>query len=1660
VVPITVPYSASQISLYEKVSKLANINPWEVSYVEAHGTGTPVGDPIECESIRQVFGSPKRKSVLHLGSIKANIGHTESTSGVAGLIKVLLMMQHREIPPQANFVSLNSKIRPLETDHMAISQSSKEWNDQFLAACVNNYGAAGSNAAMIVCQAPSSGASHNVPLAIKSLQDTQDTRYPIYISAHSAQSLTSYCHKLLEEVNKIDKKPQKQAILSSLAFNLSRKKNRSHNYLFTTVVSSLPELRKRLEEALSATTPFYTQVKTKPLPVVLVFGGQIGNSVGLPLEIYKSSSRLRYHLESCDASLRRLGYPTLFPGIFERESIEDVVSLHSMLFAVQYSFAKTWMDCGLKIDAILGHSFGQLTALCVCGSLSLEQGLKLVAGRATLMKSHWGPERGSMISLEAPRECISKIVEITNQQGSNYKVEVACYNGPYSHVLVGSHDSINYVEELVTSKQESLQVTKWKKLSVPYGFHSRFTEPLLPELLNLARSLDFTKPSVSLETCSNQQSWNEITADLVADHTRSPVHFDQAVDRLSKQLGSCTWVEAGMNSSVTSMIRHILSQSQDSEDNYHPINIGASDALGSLAKASIQLWNHSQIVHFWPFHHTQAHQYDFIDLPAYQFEKTRHWIEWIDHANSSTLPLVTRPKQIEPAVFMSIVEKKYSKTRFRFDPRFDQYRLFVQGHRVLDQPLCPAPLYFELATRAIQSLLDDPSQTLISLETLEIKAPLGLATDRFLYLTLEQVPGAHHSWSFEFSSESREDEKPTSSQHASGKVILQNPEATSLINEFQRYERLISLDRTQFLSNDPDTESIQGSLIYKVFEKVVHYDPYYKGVRRVFAKGHEITGQVRLTKNENENFQTTSTNPLLIDNFIQVSGLHVNSLYDCGEDDVYVCTKVDRVQPTPEFKNLNSTTQSWTVYSSFSILSEREVINDIFVFDNSSKALVTYMLGARFTRVAMRSLAKVLATANLPYSSRKSSTSSQVTTIPTSRTFSDHSAPIPVPTEVIETAAATTSQNFSIAVRSFLARVIDIDIKEITDDSTPDDLGIDSLMITELLSEIQTVFGITIPMDDFVTLTTVKKLQDYIQSKVKKDFQHNVPSSSFDVDSPDISSDSDSEGETTATSATGSITPDDVQVKLMNLLQSHLEIDTVINLKDNLADCGLDSLICMELVSDIEKEFGRRIDPTLLTNDSNFGDLYHLVFPNHSVREEVYTQKHEVSAIETVSQVNFTQSSQSNSKFSSLDFAQQHFRDISRDYDKYAAKTGFSNFWSTTYPAQARLVAAYTVEAFSSLGCSLTSLKAGSRLPDVQVLQKHDLLLAQLYRILESESLIEIRGEEKIRTSKTVDQTHSSMLLERILRDFPQHASEHKLLDITGSKLADCLTGAADPLMLLFRPAANRALLEDVYTNGPMYEAVTKQLGSYFEKAFGRPSDGQVFDVLELGGGTGGTTKYIIDLLSRLNIPIRYTFTDISSSLVAAARRKFAGKDFMQFKVLNIEKEPPEIELDRYHAILSTNCIHATTDLTVSGTNMRKMLRQDGFIALVEFTRNMFWFDLVFGLLDGWWFYKDGRDHVLADEYFWERSLRSAGFKHVAWTGADTEESNTLRIITAYQKPATILSQSTNIASSDQSATEETLLYKQVGSTSLFADIYYPSSLAASAKKRPVGAAL
>ena len=839
---------------------------------------------------------------------------------------------------------------------------------------------------------------------------------------------------------------------------------------------------------------------------------------------------LRRYLNNCDFTLRSLNLTTLFPGIFALEPIHDVVKLHSFLFSLQYATAMAWIECGVKPAALVGHSFGQLTALCVSGALRLEDALILVTGRAALIQQHWGSERGAMVSVDADINEVTKI--IAEMKTAGHYMEIACFNGPMSHVIVGRQASVEYLETIFARNSVKSPI-KFKILEVTHGFHSVFTEPLISRLKKLASTMSYGEPIYEVETCSDQHSWAKIEPHLVAEHTRVPVYFGQAIKRIERRLGPCTWIEAGSGSPAIAMVRRALAPQSVSSHVLQPIQLGNDRPTDLLADAVVNLWSHGHSIQFWPYHRSQSNDYVRLNLPPYQFEKSWHWLQWIDHA---ALPSNAAPPKVEPErepdllTFARFLDPLKRQAEFFVGPGSTEWKLYVQGHAVLAESLCPAPLYIELVARAIKTLAPELIvDASLCADSLDIMSPLGLATDRVIRLNMQRTGELSGSWGFAVTSQRRGSPKLGKEvTHALGKVSSISDPSSSL-NDFERYERLVGFDRAQNLIADTAAEAMQGSMIYKVFSKVVTYADYYKGVRSVCAKGYDVTATITLPELTQPIFGQSSAKPLAVDNFIQVVGLQLNCLNVCKESDVYVCTKIDRLQMSSAFMGDSLEGKSWTVYSNFISGKGKDVISDIFVFDRVTQKLVLHVLGTHFTKIMKKSLAKILSQSNMignlppanseqdgqlqsfpayPADSQRPSNVVRTEAVANGRisgeeittlldqvgTIEDHrkhdsaaGPPIGVSdskeSHATSRGPSTAPHDIKIKLLELLFRITEIPIEEMKDELSFDDVGIDSLMVIEVLSEIRKYFDLEIPMSDFQTLTSIKLLSDYLWSK-------------------------------------------------------------------------------------------------------------------------------------------------------------------------------------------------------------------------------------------------------------------------------------------------------------------------------------------------------------------------------------------------------------------------------------------------------------------------------------------------------------------------------------------------------------------------------------------------
>ena len=1645
---ITIPHSPAQKKLYQTVLRQAGMRSDQVSYVEAHGTGTQAGDPLEIASIREVFGGQDRADLLNVGSLKGNIGHAETAAGVAGLLKVLAMINNASIPPQAGYKSLNPKIPGLGADKMSIASKVTHWEAELLAACVNSYGAAGSNCAMICCEGPPQNTERCKQIATAET----GTTYPIIISAASQESLYANAESLGRYLQKTTPKPN----LGDLAFTLS-KRRRIHRQAFIASSSDINDLAQTLKN--EAQKSF--EVPQMPKRVVLAFGGQTKRTVNMEKRLYESHPRLRNYIDECDKIVQSLGFSAILPSIFQTEPLTDVITLQCGTFAMQYACAKCWIDAGLQVDALVGHSFGELAAMVVSGVLSLRDGLKLIASRASLMVTKWSSERGTMLVIHSSREVVQEVITNVNAGSAEPEIEIACYNAPSSQVVVGSSLAIDRTESLLNTNPR-FSGTRSQRLDVTHGFHSKFTEGILGDLDLISASLTYSKPEIPLETCTAEPS-SHISDQRPSQHAREPVYFSEAVQRIEKRLGPCIWLEAGMDSPIIPMIKRALATPED-----HSLQaIKMSDPYTSdkvMSNVTAELWREGILVSHWNFLPPRRDGYKQIWLPPYQFQSTGHWLKNIDRAieaqNSAAVEkstIVEKPQ--EPIAPLRLVNagkgaSKNDRSReFNICLATKRFTKIVSGHAVRQRPLCPASMYMECAAMGVQ-LLQGPiaSGTLCFLD-LSFQAALGVDLAREVSLTLERCDDVQ-SWNFVIKSSSKADPKSRVSTHAKGKIMLTTQP------DFRTYERLIA-DRMNELVSKPNTEKLMSSRAYGLFSQVVYYADFLQGISHITLDEAEAVANIDLSEEARfgleESTVTQYCDTIVIDTFIQVVGLLINSSSLVTNEDVFVATGVDHVSMSSacDFHNR----KSWRVYTKYTSIGEGQAAGDVFVMTREG-ALAMIITGAQFTKLLISKLERFLDSANTKPSQETAMGNKNLPQIPTksSETTSTTTSVEgnETPPDMDSSTRATTPEVFDDSaeksLRNIIATYTGLSPSEIAHDAEIGDLGVDSLAAVELAEELQTQFGKEITAEDLL-ISSYGALLGLL-----------VPFSSAQKAPLPTSSKSGPQAETPIPSSSnvraGAQSMQGHQVILKLLSDTSGAPIASINGKATLEELGIDSLSAVELKGDLEDAFDLEIDDDRFTLESTVKEILDFLGQAGASQESSSTS---AATTKPTSQAGRDESRSLGNIFPVEKGQGEGVRlanpmdalvRCEASFDHAAAKRGFLNYWTEVAPKQDELLLAYICEAFQALGSNISQIPQGQQLPPISHQPKHKKVMGRLIEILEKHSLLSRRGSDLIRSSGKTPSAPSQELHEQFLTQFPAYAGEARLMALTGPKLADCLIGKTDPIALMFRGATAQRVMEDYYCASPMLSTLTEQLVTFLHTivtSSSTTSSHNPIRILEVGAGFGGTTTRLAEVLQTSGLPVSYTFTDVSPSLVKGAKAKFAKYPWMEFQALNLENDMPAALSDTYDVVIGTNCVHATTNKTKTITRLKSILNAQGFMVLSEVTQLVDWYDIVFGLLDGWWLAKDGSTYPLQPPESWVRSFEQAGFSRISYSQGPSPESNTQRLLVASNN------QKVTAPSRDEEKKPgvQTVVYKQVDDTPIEADIYLPTH--APAKAMPVG---
>ena len=1655
---ITIPSSSAQIQLYKNILSQAQMRSDQVNYVEAHGTGTQAGDPVEVASIREVFGGPQRSNPLHIGSIKGNIGHCETAAGVAGLIKVLAMINKGSIPPLTSFKKLNPKIPALQADGMCIDLDLKPWDAPLRTACVSSYGAAGSNAALLCCEYPRQSQENQKEVPLSS------GTYPIMLSAASKESLVKYSEIMAAFLRSKDRKPQ----LANLAFTLSERR-KHHRFRWVTTATGTSDILRGLDCGIKNSI---IEVPKQSRRLVLIFSGQCKQNIGLDKNFFNSNHRLQYYILKCDDLLTKtLGLPSIIPGIFQSEPLDDIVVLQCGTFALQYACARCWIDAGLHVDMTIGHSFGELTALVVSKVLSLEDGLKLMGRRASLMQSKWGPERGKMLAVHCDRNTAAALLKIANKSSLD-DVEIACYNSPSSQVIVGSESSIARVEALLTGDR-TLGTIRNQRLRVSHGFHSKFTEPLLKDIEEVSKSLVFGNAEIPLETCTLEEI-KRIDPLHISNHTRNPVYFTDAVQRIEKKFGHCIFLEAGIGSSIIPMAKRAVVQQE--RHNFQGLEVGDEqqpDAI--IASVVANLWREGISVSPWTLISPLESGHSQIWLPPYQFQHTSHWVKYVDRVIEAQNDPTIRDaeKRVEcrdqqPEMQRMLVNIRQESTCssaskiFTVDNTISRFTQIISGHRVVTKPLCPASLYMECVAMALEQSQEDVTSNSLFYEDLAFLAPLGHDLTRDVRLSLE-AGNEPNLWSFSITSSPRNNPKSRATLHCQGRVgLIGKP-------KFDTYQRLIS-GYVKSIEDKKRIETLMSNRAYALFSRVVSYSDFFMGISNISLERSQAVAEIEMPPIRADSDGSTVVSicdAVPIDMFIQVLGLIINSSDRCTSDKVFVCTGIGALKLSVGV-NFETRT-SWTVYTSFTPVSDDEVIGDVFVMTREG-VLVVAITSVDFSRLKITSLIKVLGGATAEPVSR-STASSGARHSARAKPELLKKAPKPILDDVPHSDSYSNPcestempENSSERVKLLQSMVLSytgLAIKDIDEDISLMELGTDSLAAAEMSNEIQSTFSVDIMPDDLLsqTYSSLSRLvcpRDGLGVSAQA-----LPSMNHQNEDVSVSSSSDipsrpgtdtiyTPPKDSRDSSERAGSEDGFVSQREKVLQIVSEASgagvSVIQGNQTLNDLGIDSLSAIEVKGDLEDAFSIEFNNGDISPDSTVDQVLKCLGIQQKKTAVQPVSSPAVSTVQSPKSYRHSQSSEIARVMDNdpetpavLGSPLQAIALCEESFGSYADSCGFTNYWNVVAPMQNELVVAYISEAFQTLGVDLWQLEDGQVLPRVDHLPKHSKLMARLLEILEKHHIIS-RGADPVRTSKRLSTQSSTNILNSFMSKFIDYRCEANLMALTGSKLAGCLTGVEDPMVLLFGRLDSQKILEDFYTRSPMLATLTEQLVEVIQRVISN-NDSSTVRIIEVGAGFGGTTSRLAQALQATGRRIEYTFTDIAPRLVRSAATKFADYPWMDFKLFNLEHDVPASMEGKYDIAIGTNCVHATADKTASVENIGRLLNRDGFLVLSEVTKIVDWYDIVYGLLDGWWLDKSG-SYPLAPAATWMHYFKQAGFRTSSHTKGPSQESLTQQLLLASKQELVPLPSRAAVSTPVSAA--KTVVYKEVGGVEIHADIYLP----------------
>ncbi|MDB9527410.1 SDR family NAD(P)-dependent oxidoreductase [Oscillatoria sp. CS-180] len=640
----TAPSINGQAEVIALAQAIAGVEPESITYVETHGTGTLVGDPIEFKALETAFrAGTDRNQFCAIGSVKTNIGHLNSASGIAGLIKTVLALKHHQLPASLHFETPNPAI-DFEHSPFYVNTQLREWTsqDQPLRAGINSFGIGGTNSHIVLEEAPPCPAS--TPSRPWQL---------LLLSAKTPTALDQSTERMVSHLQ------QPESELADVAYTLQVGRQ-AFEHRRMLVCQTSEEAAQHLGNLASDRVLTRSRVSA-PHSVVFLFPGQGAQYVNMGRDLYDSEPLFRACVDDCAEQLQpHLGLD-LRPILYSDNEAAIATATHQLqqtaiaqpaLFVIEYALAQLWITWGVQPEAMLGHSVGEYVAACLAGVFSLETALALIAIRGRLMQQM---PSGAMLAISLAADALAPWL--------GPELELAVLNGPNSSVVSGPEAAIADLQQRLQA-----QSINCRRLQTSHAFHSQMMAPIVETFVADVATNSLQAPQIPY--LSNVTgTWITATEatqpEYWGQHLRQTVQFSSGVEQLLLDPHAIV-LEVGPGRTLTSLIRRQFTVECDRlllTSLRHPKE-QKSDAAGLMTTLG-QLWLAGCDLNWRAFYqHEQRYR---VPLPTYPFQRKRYWVDPVDSLDSTDATV----KQTDLADWFYIPTWKRAIPLFQPQPQHD-----------------------------------------------------------------------------------------------------------------------------------------------------------------------------------------------------------------------------------------------------------------------------------------------------------------------------------------------------------------------------------------------------------------------------------------------------------------------------------------------------------------------------------------------------------------------------------------------------------------------------------------------------------------------------------------------------------------------------------------------------------------------------------------------------------------------------------------------------------------------------------------------------------------------------------------------------------------------------------------------------------------------------